>query len=72
VQPEKHPSPKTSIDAGRMISNKSVSLNASLSIRDNRELESNAIEESDVQPEKHHSAKNTTEPGILINLRLLF
>jgi hypothetical protein len=46
---EKHPSPKNSTDAGRMISIKPVSENARLSIRDNIDPDSNLTEESDRQ-----------------------
>jgi hypothetical protein len=47
LQLQKHPSPKTSIDEGRMISTKPASLNAYLSIRDNLDPDSNPTEESD-------------------------
>jgi hypothetical protein len=43
-----------------------------LSICDNLEPDSNVIEESDSQKEKHCSLKNTTLTGILTNLRFVF
>jgi hypothetical protein len=39
--PEKHPSPKTSTDGGRMISIKPVLKNVNLSIRDNLDPDPN-------------------------------
>jgi hypothetical protein len=45
---EKHASPKTSTDAGRMISTKSFRKNAYFSIRDNFNSDSNVTEESDL------------------------
>jgi hypothetical protein len=46
--PEKHPSPKTSTDRGRMISIKPVPWNAHFSIPDNFDLDSNATAENDL------------------------
>jgi hypothetical protein len=57
LQSEKHPSPKTSTDAGRMISNKPVPLNANASIRDNLDPDSNPTDESDLHSKKQFPAK---------------
>jgi hypothetical protein len=46
---EKHLSPTTSTDEGRMISTKPVPKNATKSIRDNLNPDSNVTEESDTQ-----------------------
>jgi hypothetical protein len=48
LQSQKHLSPKTSTDAGRMISIKPVPWNTFLSIRDNLDPDSNLTEESDL------------------------
>jgi hypothetical protein len=48
LQSKKHDSPKTSTDAGRMISTKPVLLNADFSIWDNLDSDSNVTEESDL------------------------
>jgi hypothetical protein len=71
LQSEKHFSPKNSIDAGIMISIKPVPENAFASIRDNLELHSNVIEESDLHKEKHHSPKNSTDAGIMISIKIV-
>jgi hypothetical protein len=52
LHPAKHPSFKTSTDAGIMISIKPLPLNPNLSIRDNLEPDSNVTEESDLHSEK--------------------
>jgi hypothetical protein len=52
-----------------MISIKPVPQNASISIRDNLELDSNVIEESDLQFEKHRPPKNSTDSGIMISIK---
>jgi hypothetical protein len=69
---EKHISPKTSTDAGRMISTKPVLENARDAIRDNFEMDSNPTEESDSYKEKHSSLKNSTQTGILTNSTFVF
>jgi hypothetical protein len=46
-----------------MISIKPVRRNALLSIRDNLDPDSNVIEESDPQSEKHPSPKTSTDAG---------
>jgi hypothetical protein len=72
LQPEKHFSPKTSTDEGRMISIKPVPLNASFSIRDNLDLHSNVTEESEPQSEKQDSPKTAIEIGTVKNRRDVF
>jgi hypothetical protein len=64
---QKHPSPKTSTDEGRMISTKPVPRNASFSIRDSIDPDSNVTEESNSHHEKHFSHKNSAERGTLTN-----
>jgi hypothetical protein len=50
-----------------MISNKSVSLNANISIRDNLDPDSNVTEESDLHLLKHLSYKISTDEGRMIS-----
>jgi hypothetical protein len=52
-----------------MISIKPVIANVHTSIRDNLEPDSNVIEESDLQGEKHPSPKNSTDAGIMISIK---
>jgi hypothetical protein len=55
--------PKTSTDAGRIISIKPVFANAFGSICDNLEPDSNVIEESDLHQENHPSPKTSADTG---------
>jgi hypothetical protein len=57
---EKQSPPKTSTDAGRVISTKPVSKSVDLSIRDNVDLDSNIADESGLHKEKQSSSKNAT------------
>jgi hypothetical protein len=54
---EKHSSPKTSTDAGTIISIKPISRNASFSIRDNLDPDSNLTDERNLQSEKQFKPK---------------
>jgi hypothetical protein len=49
-----------------MISNKSVLMNAPVSIRDNLDPDSNVTEESDLHQEKHLSPQTSTDEGTMI------
>jgi hypothetical protein len=48
LQSEKQPSPKTSVDAGRLLLTKPVLINALFSTRDNLDLDVIVTEESDL------------------------
>jgi hypothetical protein len=65
----KHPSPKISIDEGRMISIKPVSKNVHPSIRDTLDHDSNVTEESDLHPEKHFPPKTSIDEGRMISTK---
>jgi hypothetical protein len=65
----KHCSPKTSTDAGRMISTKRLPMNASFSIRDNLDRGSNVTERSDLHSGKHFSRKISTDEGRVISTK---
>jgi hypothetical protein len=67
--PEKQFAIKTSNDPGTMISTKPVPSNAHISIRDNFDLDSNIIEESDSCPEKHFTLKTSIDPGTVISTK---
>jgi hypothetical protein len=56
LHPEKHLTPKTSTDEGRMILTKPVPRNTSVSIRSNFDPDSNVTEESDRQSDQHLSS----------------
>jgi hypothetical protein len=68
---EKHSSPKTSTDAGTMISTKPVPLNALISIRDNLDPDSNLTEESDLHSQKHSTPKTSTDAGRMTSTKPL-
>jgi hypothetical protein len=63
---EKHCSPKTSTDAGRIMSIKPVPRNASFSTREILDPDSNLTEESNLHQEKHDSPKTSTDEGRMI------
>jgi hypothetical protein len=65
---QEHQIPKTSTDAGRMISIKPVRENASSPIRDNFDPDSNATEESNPQSKKHFTPKTSTDAGRMISI----
>jgi hypothetical protein len=44
-------------------------MNACVSIRDNLDPDSNITEESDLQSEKHHPPKISTDEGIMISIK---
>jgi hypothetical protein len=58
-----------STDAGIMISTTRVPKNASISIRDNLDPDSNVTEESDLHPEKHLSPKTSTDEGRMMSTK---
>jgi hypothetical protein len=60
---------KISTDEGRRISIKPFSLNAISSIHDNRDPDSNQIEESDPQSQKHSLPKTSSDAGIMISTK---
>jgi hypothetical protein len=62
----KHHSLKTLTDERRMISTRPDPKNASFSIRDNRDSDSNMIEESDSHFQKPFSPKTSTDEGRMI------
>jgi hypothetical protein len=66
---EKRLSSKTSTDAGRVISTKSVSLNAYPSIRNNLDHDSNVTEDSDLHKEKYLETKTSTDEGRMISIK---
>jgi hypothetical protein len=55
-----------------MISTKPLLMNVSSSIRDNLDFDSNGTEESNSHFEKQFAAKNSTELGMVINVRNVF
>jgi hypothetical protein len=69
LKSEKHFSPKTSTDAGTIVSIKPVQENAHFSIRDNLDPDPNVTEESDLQEEKRHSPKTSTDAGTITSTK---
>jgi hypothetical protein len=66
THPQKQPPPKTSTDAGRMISTKPDLQKAPQSIRDNFDPDSNVTEERYLHSEKQDSAKTSIDEGRMI------
>jgi hypothetical protein len=63
--------PKTFTDAGTMIAKKPVQKNATFSICDKIDSDSNVTEERKLHSEKQFASKNTTESGMTRNARFI-